>query len=602
MDASQIRGAALVWDLQSGAAPRRFRFIGEVVPQVALDERGEVLFTSQPLTRRSVATGASRVLVPHDWFWSLAVLPDGDVLGIDGNTPTRVDGSSGEVLARYPSDGSFLMSLRVRPDGRRFIVISSDEREVREWNVVDAEEPRGTFSLDRGNANAVDYSADGTFVYASGRGGTALRRWDLTGERGYVSTVPTSSRWGGQFGVVAADGQRSVVLADGGWVLSDYRTGKVGVIPGPGGFRHTYGAFHPDGQHFATAAGTRVEVWDGAGKPTGRQTVFPSGKLTELDYTPDGSRLAVAELDGTITLLDGDSLERVGTPVAMEQPVSWVVARPDGRTAVVLLGGVFGLRQLRVPEPRLRPWLDLVDGVVVRRGTLEMRYGHWLDVSPTARAPCVGGGGSTGTAPTAGDRANVEVIDLSTGRLVAPAREWGGNPRSQVIFSPDGTRLLSSSPNGLVAVWDAGTVTPTSTIALPLAVAASGAFLPDGRTARFLDWFTGMAYDWDLSTDSAVEFSLPRGRSRPHAGGVGRELRRPALPRDLPPVGLESRRSGWSPTSCGGGADAHLAPGRQDREDDQAAGSDVPHGRADVHASTLRRPGIAAVPAPPLPS
>ena len=72
-------------------------------------------------------------------------------------------------------------------------------------------------------------------------------------------------------------------------------------------------------------------------------------------------------------------------------------------------------------------------------------------------------------------------------------------------------------PHGLVAVWDAGTVTPTSTIALPLAVAASGAFLPDGRTARFLDWFTGTAYDWDLSTDSAVEFACR---------AVGRDLTR----------------------------------------------------------------------------
>ena len=443
------------------------------------------------------------------------MLPDGDVLGIDGNTPTRVDGSSGEVLTRYPSDGSFLMSLRVRPDGRRFMVISSDEREVREWKVVDANEPRGIFSLDRGNANAVDYSADGTFVYASGRGGTALRRWDLTGEKGYVSTVPTSSGWSGQFGVVAADGQRSVVLADGGWVLSDYRTGRVGVIPGPGGFRHTYGAFHPDGQHFATAAGPRVEVWDGEGQPTGQQAVFPSGQITELDYTPDGSRLAVAELDGTITLLDGDSLERVGTPVEMGEPVSWVVARPDGRTAVVLLVGVAASGNFVLPS---RGWalVDLVDGVVVRRGTLEMRYGHWLDVSPDG-ARAVVGGGEYGDGAQAGDRANVEVIDLSTGRLVAPAREWGGNPRSQVIFSPDGTRLLSSSPNGLVAVWDAGTVTPTSTIALPLAVAASGAFLPDGRTARFLDWFTGTAYDWDLSTDSAVEFACR---------AVGRDLTR----------------------------------------------------------------------------
>ena len=256
-------------------------------------------------------------------------------------------------------------------------------------------------------------------------------------------------------------------------------------------------------------------MWDGAGKPTGQQAVFPSGKLTELDYTPDGSRLAVAELDGTITLLDGDSLERVGTPVEMGQPVSWVVARPDGRTAVVLLGGVAASGSFVVPS---HGWalVDLVDGVVVRRGTLEMRYGHWLDVSPDG-ARAVVGGGEYGDGAQAGDRANVEVIDLSTGRLVAPAREWGGNPRSQVIFSPDGTRLLSSSPNGLVAVWDAGTVTPTSTIALPLAVAASGAFLPDGRTARFLDWFTGMAYDWDLSTDSAVEFACR---------AVGRDLTR----------------------------------------------------------------------------
>lgn len=516
MNAFPARAAALVWDLDGRAAPRRFWFRADIYPQVALDRRGEVLFTSHPLTRRSVATGVSRVLVPDRWVWSLAVLPDGDVLGIDGNTPTLVDGSSGEVLATYPSDGSYLMSLRVRADGRRFAVTSSDQREVREWKVADAEEPREVLSLDRGNANAVDYSADGTFLYASGRGGTALRRWDLTGERGYVSTVATSSGWSGGFGVMAADGQRSVVLSDGNWVLSDYRSGKVGVIPGGfSRFRHTYGAFHPDGQHFATAVGPLVEVWDGEGKPTGQRAVFPSGKITELDYTPDGSRLAVAELDGTVSLLDGDTLQRVGRPVELGEPVSWVVARPDGRTAVVLLGGVEASGSFVIPS---FGWalVDLVDGVVVRRGTLEMRYGHWLDVSPDGRLAVVGGG-EYGDGAQAGDRAKVEVIDLATGLLVAPAREWGGNPRSQVIFSPDGTRLLSSSPNGLVAVWDSETVTPTSTIALPQASAASGAFLPDGRTARFVDWFSGVAYDWDLSTDSAVEFACR---------AVGRDLTR----------------------------------------------------------------------------
>ena len=147
------------------------------------------------------------------------------------------------------------------------------------------------------------------------------------------------------------------------------------------------------------------------------------------------------------------------------EPVSWVVARPDRRTAVVLLGGVEATGRFVVPNSG---WalVDLVDGVVVRRGSLEMRYHHWLDVSPDGRLAVVAGG-ENGDGALSGARGKVEVIDLSTGRLVAPAREWGGNPRSQVVFSPDGTQLLSSSPNGLVAVWDAATGTPTATLVVP---------------------------------------------------------------------------------------------------------------------------------------
>ncbi len=160
--------------------------------------------------------------------------------------------------------------------------------------------------------------------------------------------------------------------------------------------------------------------------------------------------------------------------------------------------------------------VDLVDGVVIRRGSLEMRYHHWLDVSPDGRLAVVAGG-ENGDGALSGARGTVEVIDLSTGRLVAPAREWGGNPRSQVVFSPDASMLLSSSPNGVVSVWDAATVTPTATLGVPASSSLTGAFLPDGRTARLMDWSTGLAYDWDLSRTSAVEFAC-------HA--VGRDLTR----------------------------------------------------------------------------
>lgn len=524
---AELVGAALVWDLERDAPPRRFRMGGESIhPQVALDVQGEVLFTSHPLTRRSVVTGASRSLDPDDrhYVWSLDVLRGGDVIGIDDNTARVFDGDSGRVRDTYATDG-YVASLRVAPNGRRFIVTTVDQREVQEWRLNHPGRPHRSIALDRGNANAVDYSSDGTYLLAAGRGGIALRRWDLTGARGYVRSVPTSSHHGGDFGVMAADGQRSVVLSDSAWILTNYRDGTMATIPPRYGYRHTYGAFHPDGRRFATAVDGEIRVWDESGEHTGQRALLPGQRITEIDYTADGTRIAVAELDGTITLLDGATLQPVGTPVELGEPVSWVVARPDRRTAVVLLGGIEATGRFVVPNSG---WavVDLVEGVVVERGRLGMRYHQWLDVSPDGRYAVVGGG-DNGDGALSGARGKVEVIDLSTGRRVAPAQEWAGNQRSQVVFSPDGTHLLSSSPSGVVAVWDAATVTPTATLVVPESSVLTGAFLPGGRTARILDWGTGVAYDWDLSRDSAVEFAcravgrdLTRDEWTEHFGGL----------------------------------------------------------------------------------
>lgn len=520
-DGSELVGMALVWDLEREARPRRFRMTAVMQPQVALGAQGQVLYTSYPLRRHSVVTGASRALDPGErhFVWSLEVLRGGrDVIGIDNTTPRVFDGTSGRVLATYRAEG-FFNSLRVSPDGTKFAVTSWEQREVREWRVDDPDQPARAFALDRGNANAVDYSADGTFLHATGRGGAALRKWDLTGRRSYVRTVRTSSGYGGGFGVMAPDGQRSVVLwgdeTDSGWDVTDYRDGSVGTILARDGYRHTYGAFHPDGRHFATTAGGRIMVWDEKEKLSVQRNAFPGQRITELDYTSDGSRIAVSELDGTVTMLDADTLKTVGTPVELSEPMSWVVARPDRRTAVVLLGGVEATGRFVVPNSG---WalVDLVDGVVVRRGSLGMRYIHWLDVSPDGRFAVVTGG-ENGDGALSGAQGTVAVIDLSTGRLVAPAREWGGNPRSQIVFSPDGTQLLSSSPNGLVAVWDAATGTPTATLVVPESSQLTGAFLPDGGTARLMDWGTGIAHDWPLSRTSAVEFACR---------AVGREITR----------------------------------------------------------------------------
>jgi DNA-binding SARP family transcriptional activator/WD40 repeat protein len=406
-DPAEVVGSALVWDLTRQAPPRRFRLgAAEIQPQVALDDRGSVLFTSYPLTRHSLGSGLSRVLDPdgRHWVWSMDAIRGGDaVIGIDGNTPRIFDGTTGAVRSEFASEGH-LMSLRVSPDERSFVVVTEQQREVQQWRFDRPGEPPTTFTLDRGNANAIDHSADGSFLHAAGRGGTALRRWDLTGERRYVSTVSTSSGRAGGFGVVAPGGQRSVTLWNNAWFVTDHRDGRVTRIDERPGYRHTYGAFHPDGRHFATTTDGRVTVWDTDGTPTVRRDVAPGRRITELDYTPDGSRIAVTELEGTATLLDAETLRPVGTHVTLDEPVTWVVARPDLRTAVVLLGGTDPDGRFVTPN---RGWalVDLVDGTVVRRGELEMRYHHWLDVSPDGRLAAVGGGEhGDGSSPEPGAR------------------------------------------------------------------------------------------------------------------------------------------------------------------------------------------------------
>ncbi|WP_191278919.1 nSTAND1 domain-containing NTPase [Nocardioides flavus (ex Wang et al. 2016)] len=510
-------GAALVWDLARPGPPTRFALGVEAIPQVSLAADGDVLFTSHPLTRHSLDTGSSRLLDPdgRHYVWAIEALDAGAaVVGIDDNTPRVFDGASGRVLGTYPAEG-FVASLKVSPDGRRFAVTTMGQREVREWRLGRPDRAPRTLALDRGNANAVDYSADGAFLLAVGRAGTALRRWDLTGRHGFVRSVAQPPGSFAAFGVMAADGRRSVLLQDYRTYVTDHRDGSVATIPPQEGYRHTYGAFHPDGRRFATAVEGEVRVWDDQGELTGQRAVFPGQRITELDWTPDGTRLAVSELDGTLTLLDGETLRPVARPVEMEEPVSWVVAHPDGRSAVVLLGGVDASGPYNVPTTG---WavVDLLDGVVTARGDLGMRYGYWLDVSPDG-ALAVVTGGEHGDGANSGARGRLEVVDLTTGRAVAPPRDWAGDLKSQVVFSPDGTKLLTSSPNGLVGVWDAASATPVATLAVPDASSLTGAILPGGRTARILDWSTRRVVEWDLSRDSAVEFACR---------AVGRDLTR----------------------------------------------------------------------------
>ncbi|MGH3362522.1 MAG: BTAD domain-containing putative transcriptional regulator [Nocardioides sp.] len=507
---TQSAARALVWDVADPASPTTFRLLPDGGQSVALDSRGRVLYTANPLTRHVVATGDSRPVagaVAERYLWSLNVVArDREILAVDDSVVRRFDVRSGRQLATY-LDSDFVNALRLSPDGRSLLATEWNTRHATEWRLSDPASPTRQLDLDRGNPGTVDYSADGTFLHATGQGGNALRRWDLTGHRQYLSHLPTSSGLSGGFGVVAPGGRHAVVLWEDQWDVTDYATGNTSTIRGADGFRHTYGAFHPNGKHYVTAISGEIRVWDmKTGRPTGLRASMPTDRISELDYTADGSRVAVAELSGQVTMLDGQTLRPVGRPADVGENVSWVVARPDGRTAVVLTGGVERTGTWILPS---HGWavVDLEAGRVVRRGQLQMSYGQWLAVSPDGRTAVVTGGNHADSSANSGAAGLLERVDLTTGRSLGPPRSWAGSARAQVSYSPDGRQLLTASPNGAVAMWNATTGAPVSSFTAPGANTLSGAFLPSGRSVRLLDWNTGIAYTWDPDIDHAVDFA-----------------------------------------------------------------------------------------------
>jgi WD40 repeat protein len=92
------------------------------------------------------------------------------------------------------------------------------------------------------------------------------------------------------------DGKRLLSTSYDGMRIWDARTGRQLLALPPGGGPGESGAWSPDDKEVLTESGLGARVWDAS---TGKllRTLQTGAPVTELKFTPDGTRLAIGTLD-----------------------------------------------------------------------------------------------------------------------------------------------------------------------------------------------------------------------------------------------------------------------------------------------------------------
>ncbi len=252
--------------------------------------------------------------------------------------------------------------------------------------------------------------------------------------------------------------------------------------PGDAGFSV---AFSPDGRLLATSWISQVIVWDAA---TGERLFSLPGEVIGMavdrfDFSPDSTRLAVANMDGLPKVWDLARRTELFALAGHTQICDGIAFSPDGKRLAT--GDLAGIVKI---------W-DALTGQEL--ATLE--HGgmvHSVTFSPDG-----------GRLASASNNGRLMVWETASGRSVLslPARSG----LYDVTYMPDGERLVSVHQDGTTAVWDAVSGQPLLTLAGHLSTVIAVAASPDNvqiATSGYDGSVYGVAYNPDGSRLATASF------------------------------------------------------------------------------------------------
>ena len=490
-EVSPYASTAVVWDLDSAGEQVvvKVRAV-DSASAVALSPDGSTVYlgTQHPPSVAAYSAANGRLRMQVDLPGGLLqVSPDGRLLAVGAASDVvLLDASTGAEVRRLRGHSEPVTALRFSGAGF-WIAAGSRDRSTMVWDVGTGERHEHLVGH-QGAIVALAFSPGGDVLFTTGAD-RAVMRWDLTGRTRFIPRLASAHLPAPSMALGSPDG---TLVAYTHPVAPPGRSGpaslrflplhrsEVGASIDPGHGRWLTAAWHPDSKRHrlaTTGEDGAVRLWDPSKPEPVASRQVASGPVTGLDYTADGRRLLVAEMGGTLRLLDAATLSPAGASVDIGSRVLWAFVAPSGDRAVVLTWqSAYAV-------------VDLVAGRVVRDGPLGF-LPTWADFSPDGKRIAL-----------AGSRGQVALLDAATGSWLRTPSLGHQDKVLRVAYAPDGATFVSGSADGRVSLWDGhtgqrlGTVEPQ-----PSGGALTADFLPDGHRV-LVTTFEGATFVWD--TDPA---------------------------------------------------------------------------------------------------
>ena len=270
--------------------------------------------------------------------------------------------------------------------------------------------------------------------------------------------------------------------------------------------------YSPDGTRLAVTTAIGVWIYD---TQTGEELNLITGGHTDrvysAAYSPDGKIIATGSWDDTLRLWDTRTGKNIKTFKGYTFGISSVAYSPDGSTIAIHNFRKHTIELLNAHTGKhLKTLIGHEDPSALYEGHPDASIASFT-YSPDGKTIVSGGGDKTVRLWNARTGGNIGTLTGHTEAVLA------------VAYSPDGDTIVSAGRDKTVRLWDAHTGNNIKTLSGHKDIIVTVAYSPDGNTIVSGGW-DGMLHRWDAATGEPLKsFEIYTGVlhfTRGHGGAI----------------------------------------------------------------------------------